>query len=244
MIVWFIPLILGSYLLGSVPASYIAAKLFRGIDLRQHGTGQVGGGNLWRITSWRLALPVGIFDLCKGLVMVVAAESVGLDIAQQLVVGMAAIIGHNWPVFLRFSGGRGIGTTMGVILILPLINDMTPWVTIVFFTILITGSLFLRSSPVPVLASAVALPLVSWGFHEPLLVTLGFLAILLIIVIKRLAVPRSDGTAPISTKLLLNRLLFDRDISDRWTWMYRKPAEANTTEQPRDNRNQVKADHR
>ena len=70
MTVEFILLIIAAYLLGSVPASYLVAKWWRGIDLRQYGTGQAGGGNLWRMTSWRLGLPVGIFDLSKGLVMV------------------------------------------------------------------------------------------------------------------------------------------------------------------------------
>ena len=223
-------LTLGAYLLGSVPASYLAAKLSRGIDLRQCGTGQVGGGNLWRMTSWRLGLPVGLFDLSKGLVMVWVAELLGLDIAQQLVVGLAAIIGHNWTVFLNFNGGRGVGTAMGVILILPLINDMTPWASAAFFAILILGSLIMRSSPVPVLVGATAIPLVSWQLHEPLPVTLGFLALFLVIVVKRLTAPRSADTVSVSKgQLLLNRLLFDRDIRDRKGWIYRCPTEASAS---------------
>ena len=229
MAIWF-ALILGAYLLGSVPASYLVAKWFRGIDLRQYGTSQVGAGNLWRLTSWRLGLPVGLFDLSKGLVMVWVAQLVGLDIAQQLVVGLAAIIGHNWSVFSRFHGGRGIGTTIGVIFILPFINDMTPWVMVTFLTILVIGTIIIRSSPLPVLVAAVALPLVSWSL-ESLSVTLGFLAIFLVIVIKRLT-----ATRPVSAvskgELLLNRLIFDRDIRDRKAWMYRVPPEAGSTEQP------------
>lgn len=221
MAIWF-ALILGAYLLGSVPAAYLVAKL-RGIDLKRYGTGQAGAGNLWRMTSWRLGLPVGVFDLSKGLVMVWVAELLGLDIAQQLVVGAAAIIGHNWSVFLCFSGGRGVGTTIGVIFILPIINEMTPWATIAFFVLLIFGSIMLRSSPLPVLAGVTALPLVS-AFFESLSVTLGFLVIFLIIVIKRLTAPRAAEAIPVSKgRLLLNRLFFDRDIMDRKVWMYRKP---------------------
>ena len=224
MTIWFVLLVLGAYLLGSMPTSYIAARQFRGIDLRKYGTGQVGGGNLWRMTSWKLGLPVGLFDLSKGLVMVWVAEMLGLNIAQQLVVGLGAVIGHNWPVFLRFRGGRGIGTTMGVVLILPLINDMTPWASVAFFAILIVGSLVMRSSPLAALGGAAALPLVSWWFHEPLSVILGFLATFLVIIIKRLTAPRSaDSDAVSKRQLLLNRLFFDRDIGDRIGWMYRKP---------------------
>ena len=229
MAIWF-ALIVAAYLLGSVSASYLAARWFRGIDLRQYGTSQVGGGNLWRMTSWRLGLPVGLFDLGKGLAAVWVAQLVGLDIAQQIVVGSAAIIGHNWSIFIRFHGGRGVATTIGVVFILPFINDMTPWVTVTFLAILIIGVLIIRSSPLPVLVGAVALPLVSL-FQEPLSVTLSFLAIFLIIVIKRLTAQR-PVSAVSKGELLLNRLLFDRDIKDRKAWMCRVPPEASSTEQP------------
>lgn len=232
MTIEFVLMIIAAYLLGSVPASYLVAKWWRGIDLRQYGTGQAGAGNLWRMTSWRLGLPVGIFDLSKGLVMVWVANLAGLDVAQQLAVGSAAIVGHNWPVFLRFYGGRGIGTTIGIVFILPLINDMSPWMTVAFVTIFIVGTLIMRSSPVPTLVAVAALPLVSWWSHEPLSVTLVFLAILLIIVIKRLTAPRPVEAVKVSKgQLLLNRLLFDRDIRDRKTWMYRVSPKASSQEQ-------------
>ena len=222
MAIWLI-LIICAYLLGSVPASYLAGKS-RGIDLRQLGTTQVGGGNLWRMTSWKLGLPVGIFDFGKGLGMGWIAQLQGLDVAQQIVVGLAAIVGHNWPIFLRFYGGRGVGTTLGIFSILPFINDMTPWPSVAFWAILIIGRLMLGSSPLPVLACLIAAPLISWGFHEPLSVTLGFVAIFLLIVIKRLSAQPSAEAASISkSRLLFNRLLFDRDMSDKKVWMYRKP---------------------
>jgi glycerol-3-phosphate acyltransferase PlsY len=226
MAIEFVLLLLAAYLLGAVPAAYLAAKWSRRIDIRQYGTGQAGAGNLWRVTSWRLGLPVAIFDIGKGMPAVWAAQLVGLDIAQQIAVGLAAIVGHNWPVFLRFSNGRGIGTTIGVIVILPLINDMTPWVVVTFLTIVIVivSTLIMRSSPVPVLAGVAALPLVGWGLGEPLSVILGFLAIFLIVIIKRLTAPRPAGAIPINRKqFLLNRLLFDRDIRDRKAWVYRRP---------------------
>jgi glycerol-3-phosphate acyltransferase PlsY len=225
MAVEFILLLLVAYLLGSVPVSYLAAKS-RGIDLRQHGTKQVGGGNLWRIASRKLGLMVGIFDFAKGIVIVWVAQLVGLDISQQLAVGVAAIVGHNWPVFLRFHGGRGIATTMGIIIILPIINDLTYWPTTVFWIILVAGVLAMRKTPIPILAGITSLPIVSWAFHAPLPVTLGFLAIFLVVVIKRLTAQPSAETASISTgQLLFNRFLFDRDIRDREAWINRKPLE-------------------
>lgn len=231
MAVW-LALILAAYLLGSLPVSLWLARLSRGIDLRQYGTGQVGAGNLWRMTSWRLALPAGIFDLSKGLVMVWVAHLTGLNILQQMTVGVAAIIGHNWSVFLRFDGGRGVGTSMGVIFILLVLNEVTPWPAVSFFTVLVIGAVMLRSSALPILLGMALVPLVS-SFFEPLSLTLGYLAIFLILVVKRLTAPRRSGAVPVSKwQLLLYRLFFDRDIKDRKSWMYRVPTEAGATDKP------------
>jgi len=221
MNIWFGVLIIAAYLLGSVPMSQLVAGWYR-LDLRKLGTGQVGAGNLWRLKSWRVGLPVGIFDFGKGLLMVWLAAWAGLDIPQQILVGAAAIIGHNWSVFLRFHGGRGIGTTIGVISVLPLVNDMAPWPTVTFLIIIIAGSLIIRSSPVAALLGSMLLPLVSWASHEPASVTLSLLVIPVIIVIKRMTVPFSSEAASIHKRdVLLNRFIFDRDISDRKLWVYR-----------------------
>src|SRR4030042_2136638 len=104
-----------SYLLGSVPVSYIVARRYRGIDIRKYGSGHVGAGNLRRTISMKAAVPVALYDFFKGIVMVAIAEyALGMDISQQAIVGVAVIIGHNWPVFLRFNGGRGLGARLGV----------------------------------------------------------------------------------------------------------------------------------
>ena len=230
MAIWF-ALILAAYLLGSVPVTYLAARFARGIDIRQYGSGHLGGGNLWRMTSWKLGLPVIVFDLGKGMLMVWVAQILELSVAQQLVVGAAAVVGHNWSIFLRFGGGRGIATSMGVVLIIPIINEMTPWPTITCLTFLAVGSIILRSSPLPVLASVTSLPIVS-AIYEPLTTTLGFLTIFLIVVVKRLVAPKAAEATAISKKrMLLNRLLFDRDIMDRKAWMYRRPVKAKDIEE-------------
>lgn len=221
MITWIVLIIIG-YLLGSVPLSYLAGKA-RGIDLRNQGTHQVGGGNLWRLTSRRLGLFVGIFDFIKGILMVGIGRLLGLDAGQQLIVGLAVIIGHNWPVFLRFHGGRGIATLLGLAVILPAFNDISPWPSVIAagFTVLMT--VIFRSSPLPVLISAASLPLTSWLFHNPEAVVLGFLAIFLVVIVKRLTAQPAPEKMQIShARLFFNRLLFDRDIADRHVWVHRK----------------------
>ncbi|MCK4863000.1 MAG: glycerol-3-phosphate acyltransferase [Dehalococcoidales bacterium] len=221
MTIWIV-LIICSYLLGSVPSSYLVARA-RGIDLRKDGTQQVGGGNLWRTTSRKLGLIVGIFDFFKGMLMVLIALKLGLDAGQQLAVGLAAVVGHNWPVFLRFYGGRGVATSLGIIIILPLINDITPWATIAFFAVGAAVITITRRSPVPIFVAMVILPITSAISREPLSVTMGFLAMALIIIIKRLTAQSAIEARNIGMgHLLLNRLLFDRDIGDRTTWVHRK----------------------
>jgi glycerol-3-phosphate acyltransferase PlsY len=220
-VIWVL-LIIGAYLLGSIPFSYLAARR-RGVDLRKLGTQQVGGGNLWRTTSKKLGLTVGMWDFFKGMLMVLVAWRLGLDAGQQLSVGLGAVVGHNWPVFLRFHGGRGIATSLGIIIILPFINDISPWPEVAFFTAAIITIIFTHRSPVPILIGMLMLPIFSAIFRESLSVIMGFLAMMLIVIIKRLtAQPAAEARSIGMGRLLINRLLYDRDIGDRKTWVQRK----------------------
>jgi len=224
MAIEFVLSLLGAYLLGSVPAAYLAAKWSRGIDIRQYGSGNVGATNLLGLTSKWIAIVVIILDLVKGMAVVWAAQLIGLGIAQQVTVGLAAIIGHNWPVFLRFNGGRGLLTILGLALFLPLINGLIPWEIIAFFALAVIGLFTIHSIPLGTCAGVAAMPLLSWGLDEPLPMTLGFLAMFLIMVIRRLTAPKTSVTASVPPgQLLLNRLLFDRDIRDREAWIHRQP---------------------
>jgi acyl phosphate:glycerol-3-phosphate acyltransferase len=221
MITWIV-LIIVAYFFGSLPLSYLFGKM-RGVDLSKQGTHQVGAGNLWRMTSRKLGLFVGFFDFIKGILMVGVAHNHGLDAGQQLFVGLAVIVGHNWPVFLRFHGGRGIATLLGLVVILPVLNDISPWPSIIAagFTVIMT--VIFRSSPLPVLISAASLPLTSWLFQNPVGVIVAFLAIFLVVVVKRLTAQPAPEKMQISyARLFFNRLLFDRDIADRSIWVNRK----------------------
>ena len=241
MTVELVLLILGAYLLGAVPAAFLVAKWSRGIDLRQYGSGNVGASNLLRLTSKWLAIPVIIFDLGKGMIMVWTAQLLGLGIAQQVTVGLAAIVGHNWSVFLRFVGGRGVLTTLGLALILPVINNVVPWGIVVLAVIAVTGIFIIHNVPLGVGCGIASLPLVSWGFGEPLPLTLGYLAMFLLLVIRRLATPQTSVSASVSLgQLLLNRLLFDRDIRDREAWIHRVALQASSEQTLREEEKQGK----
>lgn len=229
--IWFIVLILAAYLVGAVPAAYLVVKWSRGIDLRQYGSGNVGASNVVAAASKRLAIPVIVFDIGKGMFMVWVAQLVGLNVAQQITVGIAAIIGHNWPVFLGFSGGRGALTLAGVALIL------VPVLAAILLAVVFLLGLF-RQMALGAFLVVASLPLFSWflaqpfGIEEPFPLTLGFSAIFLLTVIRRLTAPRTSFTASVTPgQLVVNRLLFDRDIRDREAWIHRRPFEVSSGKQ-------------
>ena len=212
-------LTLGAYLFGSIPAAYLAGRWSRGIDIRHCGDGNVGATNLMRLTSRRVALPVVMFDLGKGALMIWIARLIGLDTTQQVIIGLAAVIGHNWPVFLRFNGGRGIFTSLGVIAIL------SPWLGLIALIIAYGLSPF-HQLAVGVLLAIIFAPIAAWFLSQPLgvtnrlPVTLCFLAIFLLAAFRRITAPRTVFTTSVSPRrLLFNRLFFDRDIRDRETWI-------------------------
>ncbi|MEZ4411973.1 MAG: glycerol-3-phosphate 1-O-acyltransferase PlsY [Gemmatimonadales bacterium] len=109
--------LIASYLLGAIPTSYIAGRLFKGIDLRQHGSKNLGATNVYRIMGWRYAIPVGIFDVAKGAVPVlIIGPAVSVVGWFPLVCGVMAVVGHVFSVFVGFKGGKGVATSAGVVL--------------------------------------------------------------------------------------------------------------------------------
>ena len=217
-------LCIGAYLLGSVPAAYLLAKWFYHIDIRQHGTGKTGASNVYRTTSKWLAIPVALFDIGKGALMVWIAQLLGMGAVAQATVGLITIAGHNWSVFMGFRGGRGIFTSLGVITII------CPWLGLVM---LVTPYLFapIRQVAFGVFLALGMLPFLSWFLYQPvgiaagdrLPVTVGFIVLTLMAYTKRLATPRTEmGKSVPPLELLFNRLLFDRDIRDAKLWTQRK----------------------
>ena len=113
-------LVLAAYLLGAVPASYLAGKWTRGIDLRQHGSGNLGATNTFRVLGAKVAAPVMVFDILKGTFPVLAFSQWdgSPDWRWELAYGAAAIVGHVFSVYMGFRGGKGVATSAGVFLAL------------------------------------------------------------------------------------------------------------------------------
>ena len=112
---WEMPLIVGAYFIGSVPFGYILARAVRGVDIRTVGSGNIGATNVGRIMGRGWGLFVFALDVLKGLLPAYIGKELG---GPELAVlgGLAVIIGHNWPIFLGFRGGKGVATSCGVLL--------------------------------------------------------------------------------------------------------------------------------
>jgi glycerol-3-phosphate acyltransferase PlsY len=121
-----------SYLAGSIPSAVWAGRIFHGIDIREHGSGNAGATNTIRVLGWKTGIPVLIFDLAKGwlaaslpVFLNAAPEGSSLMTSLQIACGMTAIIGHVFPVFAGFHGGKGVATTFGVLLALHPVLTLT-----------------------------------------------------------------------------------------------------------------------
>jgi glycerol-3-phosphate acyltransferase PlsY len=154
-----LPVVL-SYLLGAIPTSYLAGRIFRGIDLREHGSGNLGATNLYRTLGWRFAVPVGLFDIAKGVIpVVIFAPSASGSRAFALACGIAAVFGHAYSVFVRFRGGKGVATAAGVIL------GLAPWAVLVLLVIwaaVVFGTGYVSLGSV---VAAALMPLMVWLLH-------------------------------------------------------------------------------
>ncbi|HEX7120443.1 MAG TPA: glycerol-3-phosphate 1-O-acyltransferase PlsY [Longimicrobiales bacterium] len=154
-----IPLLLASYLLGAVPTSYLVGRWARGIDLRQHGSGNLGATNAFRVLGWRLALPVLLFDIFKGWLPTFVFPR--LDAAAPewaLAYGIAAIIGHVFSVYVRFRGGKGIATSAGVFLALaPLavLVGVLIWSAVVAATRIVSLASIVAALTLPLIVYAI-----------------------------------------------------------------------------------------
>jgi len=113
---WLIVLL--GYFVGSIPTAYIAGRLLKGRDIRQMGDGNVGARNAFFQLGAKAGISIFFIDAGKGALAILIAQAASLPQVTILLTGVATVIGHNWPVFIGFRGGRGEATTIGVLLTL------------------------------------------------------------------------------------------------------------------------------
>lgn len=209
-------LVIVAYLLGSTPSAYLAGKWLAGIDPRRRGSATVSGtGVYYHAARWAI-VPVGLFDIAKGSLPAWLGLRLGLGLYIVLAAGLAAVAGHDWPLYLRFKGGRGISGFVGVSLV------VFPWGFPWILAFLAIGRA-LNWTAVLALLGIGSLPLLTWWLGEPPAVTWACVGMVLLTVIKRLEANQLPlpPPGPERRRVLLRRLLLDRDVRARDDWMHR-----------------------
>jgi glycerol-3-phosphate acyltransferase PlsY len=216
--IWIVVL---AYLIGSIPMAYLIGRTLKKIDIRRYGSGNVGTSNIWvHVGKWA-AIPLGAFDIfVKGAFPVYLAQEFVTNSWIVVLAGMATVAGHNWSLYLKFTGGRGITVVLGVLLILA-------WKELAIgLGITLVGWLISRSSALWVGISVALIPVLSVVFGEPLYVKVLCVALLVIAAVKRVMSNRdATGQRTSWRNVFLQRLIYDRDVASRDDWIYRAPPE-------------------
>ncbi|HEY81764.1 MAG TPA: glycerol-3-phosphate acyltransferase [Dehalococcoidia bacterium] len=170
-------IILLGYFLGSIPTAYLAGYILKGIDIREVGDRNVGAANAFRELSPRAGVAVGLADAGKGILAVLIAQAANLPQIALLFTGAAAVIGHNWPIFIGFRGGRGVSTTIGVLLVVvtqPMLLLAGPAILALLIKKRVTFACAVLFVPLPLVCWWLGIPgpLVSYSIALPSLVGL------------------------------------------------------------------------
>ena len=194
-----IAVVLG-YLLGSIPTAYIVTRLTTGQDIRQMGGGNVGGLNAFREVGLKAASVVALVDLGKGAAAVAIAHWL-LDLSPLWVMlaGLAAAIGHMWMVFLKFSGGKGMGATFGALAVLLPVYGY--WYgLLIFLATALVPFLITRNMALSMGVGLLFLPLILWLITQSALATILAVTLGILIGIKFLPTARAAWVRNKSTK--------------------------------------------
>lgn len=173
VVYWLVPI---AYLLGSVPTGYILGSL-AGVDVQKAGSGNIGATNVARTLGKRQGIVTLLADTAKGYIPVILGLYLGLTPAESTYVGIAAFLGHLYPLFLKFRGGKGVATALGVFLALAPVAALF---LIVVFAVVVIWS---RTTSLGSMTAAVAAPLTLWLTAYPMSVIAMslFLAVMIIV---------------------------------------------------------------
>ncbi|MDR2690024.1 MAG: glycerol-3-phosphate 1-O-acyltransferase PlsY [Azoarcus sp.] len=152
MTVFIILLLAGAYLVGSIPFAIVASSLFGLEDPRSYGSGNPGATNVLRSGSKAAAILTLIGDCLKGWVTVWAATALGFEPSIAALAGLAAFFGHVFSIFLRFNGGKGVATALGVL------AGLSPWLALACLGVWLLVALISRYSAAAAIAAAIAAP--------------------------------------------------------------------------------------
>lgn len=159
---WLLALL--AYLLGSLSFAIVLSRLAGSPDPRCSGSGNAGATNMLRLAGRKMAILTLLGDLCKGLLPVMLARLAGLDLHAQAWIGICAVLGHLFPVYFRFRGGKGVATAAGM-----LVGLYLPAALLGIVAWLLTLYLTRTSSLAALIATPLTLPLLAWRQPEALL---------------------------------------------------------------------------
>jgi glycerol-3-phosphate acyltransferase PlsY len=168
-----------SYLIGSIPTAYIFVRVLKGMDIRKFGSGNVGATNAFRLLGRGWGITILLLDIIKGFLPVVILGSIlapRINLIQNqnlfIIIGLSAIFGHNWTIFLNFKGGKGVATTLGVLFGLafkiPGLNLVLGLTILVWFATFFIVRIISFSS----VMAAISFPVFTMVFGQSLLVVL------------------------------------------------------------------------
>jgi glycerol-3-phosphate acyltransferase PlsY len=213
-------LIFVAYLWGGIPSAYMAGRFLKGIDIRTYGSGTVGASNVIEHIGLMKGFFLGIFDsVGKGTLVIIVAKLLDQSVPVQITVGLVAVVGHNWSPYIRFTGGRGIATLTGVML------GFLMWREMLFAAVMIgiVGKMLMRDTALMAVVTLMLFPVLELLLGQ-IQFTYMFVAATVIIILKRLLanweIP--DQSYPILS-VVVNRILWDRDVPRGANWTSRKP---------------------
>ena len=173
-----------SYLLGSIPTGYLFGRWTKGIDLRQHGSGNLGATNAFRVLGKKIGTTVLILDILKGTIAILLAKflfyvpSTNLSINLYLCLAAITVVsGHNWTCFLGFKGGKGVATTLGALIAFSILVDRFVWLLVCMIILWLTCFLSTGLVSLASIIASICLPIAALFLRIPTEVTI-FLALL------------------------------------------------------------------
>ena len=205
--------IIAAYFWGAIPVAHLAVRALKGVDLREYGSGSVGASNASHIVGRRTAIAIGVVEVLKGAAPIWVGQAIGLEIGQQIAAGVTCIVGHNWSVWIRFRGGRGMSILLGVLLAMGRLELLLVAIIALF------GIAFWGSVPLFLGLSAALLPLWSWLLERGEAYILGLGLMALAVVVKRLL--GNELPERWHGRIIFYRLFFDRDVRGREEWVRR-----------------------
>jgi glycerol-3-phosphate acyltransferase PlsY len=198
--------IITGYLLGSIPTAYIVARLRKGIDIRNVGSRNMGAANVMREIGTPEGIFVGLIDIAKGAGAILIAQTLNISELWVFGAGFAALVGHNFPVFVGFRGGKGTATIIGIFLVLAPLSMLVTFVIVAIpFFATRKFSVAILIGIALVIVGFALLPMFIWFFEGSLMLVCYVLAIGIFMLVRNLY-----GIRQVLAKDVTKDIIYDR----------------------------------